>query len=152
MQELVDLSTRHQLADAAAQAQLLRDLLTVATERQEILAALIEDDPGEVLRLALPADLRASLPAAVQALVEEEMEVEGELDQVRRCLPSHVAVDELLRSFLAYRVSGTPTFVLADAAGKVQSISSGYRLNVGLQLAGWSWAQRPPAPAQESRP
>jgi Gametolysin peptidase M11/NPCBM-associated, NEW3 domain of alpha-galactosidase len=79
-QELVALSTRHQLAGPAEQAQLLRDLLTVASERQEILAALIEDDPGEVLRLALPADLRAGLPAAVQALIEEEMEVEGELE------------------------------------------------------------------------
>ena len=66
--------------------------------------------------------------------------------------PAVVAVDELRRSFLAYGVSGTPTFVLADAAGKVQSVLIGYRPEVGLALPGWSWTTRPPAPAQESRP
>src|SRR5262249_37635952 len=73
-QELVDLSTRYQLAAPAAQAQLLSPLLTVASERQQLLAALIADDPGEVVRLALPADLSAGLPDAVQTLVEEEVE------------------------------------------------------------------------------
>ncbi len=79
-QDLVALSMRHQLADPAEQAQLLRNLITVASERQQLLAALVADDPGEMVRVALPADLRAGLPAAVQALVEEEMEVEGELE------------------------------------------------------------------------
>jgi hypothetical protein len=79
-QDLLALGMRHQLADPAAQAQLLSQLLTVATERHALLAALSEDNPEEVLRMALPADLRASLPPAVQALVEEEMEVEGELE------------------------------------------------------------------------
>src|SRR5262249_21340095 len=49
--------------------------------------------------------------------------------------PSIVAVDELRRAFLAYGVSGTPTFVLADATGKVQSIAIGYQPDVGLPLA-----------------
>jgi hypothetical protein len=79
-QDLVALSTRHQLADPAEKAQLLHTLLTVATERQQLLAALVEDDPGEVVRVALPADLRASLPPAVQALVEEEVDLEGALE------------------------------------------------------------------------
>jgi hypothetical protein len=79
-QDLVALSTRHQLAGPAEQAQLLRELLTVARERQELLTVLIKDEPAEVLRVAIPADLRASLPAAVQALLEEEIGVEGELE------------------------------------------------------------------------
>ena len=66
--------------------------------------------------------------------------------------PAIVAVDELRKSFLAYGVSGTPTFVLADAAGKVQSVTVGYRTEVGLALPGWSWNRPNPAPTQESRP
>ena len=66
--------------------------------------------------------------------------------------PTIVAVDELRRAFLAYGVSGTPTFVLADATSKVQSIASGYRSDAGLPLAGWAWTKQNPAPAQESRP
>jgi len=61
-------------------------------------------------------------------------------------------VDTLRKSFLAYGVSGTPTFVLADAAGKVQSIAVGYQSEKGLPLAGWSWTKRNPASTQESRP
>src|SRR5262245_17824460 len=38
------------------------------------------------------------------------------------------------RSFLAYAVSGTPTFVLANTTGKVQSVLTGYRPEVGLAL------------------
>ena len=79
-QALMTLGMRHQLADTATKSRLLSQLLTAATERQALLAAIIQDDPGEVLRLTLPADLRASLPPAVRALVEEEMEVEGELE------------------------------------------------------------------------
>ena len=40
----------------------------LGVERQQLLASLIEDAPDEVLRVALPAALRASLPPAVQAL------------------------------------------------------------------------------------
>jgi thioredoxin-related protein len=55
--------------------------------------------------------------------------------------PEAVAVDEFRRSFLAYGVSGTPSFVLVDAAGKVLSTSTGYRPEKGLGIASWSWAR-----------
>src|SRR2546428_4558117 len=76
-QDLVALGTRHQLADPAEQAQLLHHLLTLATERQQLLAALVEDDPGEVLRVALPADLRAALPPAGEAPGHGEADLAG---------------------------------------------------------------------------
>jgi thiol-disulfide isomerase/thioredoxin len=57
--------------------------------------------------------------------------------------PQAVAVDEFRRSFLAYGVSGTPFFVLVDAAGRIQSTSTGYRPDKGLPIEGWSWAKRP---------
>ena len=55
--------------------------------------------------------------------------------------PEAVAVDEFRRLFLAYGVSGTPSFVLVDAAGKVLSTSTGYRPDKGLGIANWSWAE-----------
>jgi thiol-disulfide isomerase/thioredoxin len=48
--------------------------------------------------------------------------------------PAIVATDELRKSFLAYGVSGTPTFVQADVTGKVQSRASGYSIEKGLPL------------------
>ena len=56
--------------------------------------------------------------------------------------PVNVAVDEYRRAFLAYGVSGTPTFVLVDAKGTVQSISTGYAPSKGLPIEGWTWSGR----------
>lgn len=77
---LVSLTTQYQQAAPTKQPQLLKNLSNVATARQQFLAALIESDPGEVLRVAVPAALRSSLPPEVQAYVEEEVTVEGLLE------------------------------------------------------------------------
>jgi thiol-disulfide isomerase/thioredoxin len=53
--------------------------------------------------------------------------------------PATVATDEYRRAFQAYAVSGTPTFVLIDAKGVVQSAWTGYTLAEGLKIDGWSW-------------
>ena len=79
-QALVSLNARYSQAGPAEQARLLGDLLTVAADRQRLLIALIETGPGAVLKVALPASLRAGLPPPVQAFVEEEVEIEGVLE------------------------------------------------------------------------
>jgi NPCBM-associated, NEW3 domain of alpha-galactosidase len=122
-QDLVALSTRHQLADPAEKAQLLHTLLTVATERQQLLAALAENDPGEVVRVALPADLRASLPPAVQALVEDELEVEGELEIL------HEDRDVGSRYLYALKTTGG-RFALHFAADPPTHLETGTRVRV----------------------
>ena len=66
--------------------------------------------------------------------------------------PAIVAVDQLRKLFLAYGVSGTPTFILADAAGKVQSTAVGYSAEKGLPFTGWIWTKRIPGPTQGSHP
>jgi hypothetical protein len=77
---LVTLHTRYHLATPTAHAALLSDLVAVAIERQRALSALMETDPGEVLRVAVPAGIRAGLPPAIRALIEEEIEAEGTLE------------------------------------------------------------------------
>ena len=60
--------------------------------------------------------------------------------------PATVAVAELRRAFQAYAVSGTPTYVLVDGAGLVQSAATGYTPEKSLGIPGWSWAARPAEP------
>jgi len=61
--------------------------------------------------------------------------------------PALVATDENRLSFLAYGVSGMPTFVLIDGTGVVRSYATGYSPAKGLGLDGWQWADRPaPSP------
>ncbi|MBI3949111.1 MAG: hypothetical protein HY314_01445 [Acidobacteria bacterium] len=74
---LAVLNAEYQRADPARRSQLLDDLLTVAVSRQQLLAALIQKDPGQALRVAVPAELRDRLPLAVRAYVEEKAGIEG---------------------------------------------------------------------------
>lgn len=66
-------------APAAARAARLATLIAVAQERQALLLELLEENPAEVRRLALPPGLTAGLPAELAGLVEQRVEVEGEL-------------------------------------------------------------------------
>lgn len=53
--------------------------------------------------------------------------------------PGTVAIDRNRATFLAYGVSGTPTFVLVGGDGVVESASTGYSREKGLGIAGWKW-------------
>jgi thiol-disulfide isomerase/thioredoxin len=57
-------------------------------------------------------------------------------------LPKAVAMDPLRRAFVAYGVSGTPSFVLIDEHGKVAWSQVGYVPGRGLSIPGWSWSGR----------
>jgi thiol-disulfide isomerase/thioredoxin len=65
--------------------------------------------------------------------------------------PALVATDVSRKAFLAYGVSGTPTFVLVDANGIVSSYSVGYSPAKGLGVPGWTWSGRPRAAEGGSR-
>lgn len=79
-QTLAALNARYHSADSKGRTQLLAELQSAAAERRQSLAALIQDNPGEVLRLALPDVLRAGMPAAVQQYLERQASLEGELE------------------------------------------------------------------------
>jgi thiol-disulfide isomerase/thioredoxin len=65
--------------------------------------------------------------------------------------PTAVAVDELRQSFMAYGVSGTPTFVLVDQDGNVASYHTGYEPGKGLGIDGWQWTPPPGAASAGSK-
>jgi thiol-disulfide isomerase/thioredoxin len=53
----------------------------------------------------------------------------------------NIAIDEYRRTYLAYGVSGTPTFVLVDGAGKIASYSTGYSPQKSLGIPDWTWTR-----------
>jgi hypothetical protein len=75
----VDLATRYQLARKAERSLLKKDLRDLAARRRQLFEELIESDPGELLRVALPDDRRARLPGFVQDDTEQQVEIEGKL-------------------------------------------------------------------------
>ncbi len=134
---LVGLNTAYRQASPAARPQALQQLLDVAAERQALLAQLIEDNPGSVLRTALPARVRAGIPDEVQALLEQRLELEGELEVLYEDYPDG---SHRLRHFLkAYGerislhfkapppglLSGTPAQVSGVLLDNAMAVESG---------------------------
>ncbi len=72
-------SLTQDLVRLAHQQAPLQTLRNAATARRQRLLGLMENDPAEVLRVAIPAAVRAGLPAAIQPDVEEEMTLDGEM-------------------------------------------------------------------------
>jgi len=72
-------SLTQDLVRLAHQQAPLQTLRNAATARRQRLLGLMESDPAEVLRVAIPAAVRAGLPAAIQPDVEEEVALDGEM-------------------------------------------------------------------------
>jgi thiol-disulfide isomerase/thioredoxin len=109
------------------------------------------------------APCKASLPEVldfererkipVVAITDEASEqLDGFFKAWKQPFPATVAMDESRRGFVAYGVSGTPTFVLVDGKGRVEAVSNGYRPDKGLELGTWSWSKKPVAAAPAAPP
>jgi cytochrome c biogenesis protein CcmG/thiol:disulfide interchange protein DsbE len=85
----------------------------------------------------------AETNTSVIAITDEPAELVAPFFKESRPFPQTVAIDELRRAFVAYGVSGTPTFVLVDGEGVIRSYSTGYRPATGLKIDGWEWRDRP---------
>lgn len=77
---LLDLGQAFQHASPEAKEQALTRLRDVAVERYELLLDLTENDPGTVLRVALPNNARNNIPEALRGYVEQRVEAQGELE------------------------------------------------------------------------
>lgn len=75
---LLAMRGRHASPDAPGGA--LAELLELARQRQTELATLVHVDPAEVLRVAMPAEVRASLPPQAAPFLEREEEELGDLE------------------------------------------------------------------------
>ena len=75
--ELEALNGRFAQAALGASAE---ELTALASQRSSRLLALMDSAPGEVVRLAVPASLRDSLPGGARALTEERVDLTGTVD------------------------------------------------------------------------
>src|SRR5881296_546975 len=124
-QALLTLNAQSQAAGLDEQAGLENLMLTIAATRQQLLASLIESDPGEALRVAMPAALRASLPSAVQASIEEEVELEGVLAVLHEDWPTggrYLYFLETQTERLSLHFAADPPELLTGARVRVRGV------------------------------
>lgn len=78
--QLLALNAQYRSAATSDKAAILTELSALARQRQQILGSLMENDPSQVLKVALPDNVWTSLPASVQTVAEQEINVTGRLE------------------------------------------------------------------------
>ena len=110
--------------------------LRVAAVRQQWLAELMEENPGEVLRRALSSAARAALAPELRGLVEEEEDHEGLLEVFHADGPQggayHYALRKASGQRLALRFAGGGPNLLTGTSVRV----NGVRVEQALALGG----------------
>ena len=66
-------------ATADEKSRLLEEMTAVALDRKQILTQQVEENPGLLLRVALPAHLRDRMPIELQDFIEQRLEIQGKL-------------------------------------------------------------------------
>ncbi|MBN1547714.1 MAG: hypothetical protein JW902_13775 [Syntrophaceae bacterium] len=79
-QALISQGAQFKQLSPGSRANLLKELLNTAASRKQTLLALIEENPAEVIRLNLSGSVRDGLPPGVQAFLERDVNVEGEIE------------------------------------------------------------------------
>jgi hypothetical protein len=117
-------------ADAGQRGQLIAELVELAKQRHEALKGLVDIDPAEVLRVAIPSHLRAGLPAQAIPFLEREVDESGELEVL------HVDhVDTAQDYYLHHLVTPKGRFALFFRNGAPEA-ASGAKAHVrGVQVA-----------------
>ncbi|MEH6576268.1 MAG: Ig-like domain-containing protein [Amphritea sp.] len=122
-----------QAPSASKKATALQNLIAKAEARRDMLAELIRTNPAEALRVAIPEEKQAGMPAEVLEMLEQKIEIEGELEAV--------ITDYEDGSFKLSHVLKTPfgeNFEL-HLADKNRNFASGTQVSVnGLLLDGGS--------------
>ena len=124
---LLNANTAYAAAARGSQAQRLGDLIIAARSRHDALAALVDDDPAEVLRVALPANLRANFPGQAAAFLEQDVQVDGTLevyhvDNVDPSANEYLYVLDTATGKLSLHFAGKEPTLLTGAQIRVRGI------------------------------
>src|SRR5258708_9249549 len=78
--QLLRLHQNYQQASAAEQSQLLTQFQTIAAQRQQLLLSLMQSNPGDVLRIAIPDNVSRTMPPTVKGYLEQSVTAQGALE------------------------------------------------------------------------
>jgi hypothetical protein len=126
---LAGLNARYQLGGKGERASLLEELSNVAAMRRQILSELMESDPAEVLRVALPEGFGANMPAEVRENLEQRVDLTGKLEVLYACGEAESHLSHFLnadgRRLSLHFAGGLPGDLLTDSQVRVQGVELG---------------------------
>jgi hypothetical protein len=146
-QTLLNQGSRYQKGSPGERSVMIKDLIETAALRHDQMLSLMEENPGEALRLALPASTRAALPASVQAYIEQEVDLEGTLELIDEDFPDHSRLHYYLKTggnrLSLHFVDNRPEHLLTGATIRVK----GVQVDNTLALSSGGGKVKPVTPA-----
>ncbi len=129
---LLSLHTQYQSASPEGRKALIPQLRSLAAQRQQLLSSLIQTNPAEVLRVAIPNEVSAHMPASVQTLVEKKVQAQGALEVTMEDWKSAAKLHHYLKTsagrFELKFASQAPKNLLTGATVQVQGVQVGNTL------------------------
>ena len=130
--ELVQAKAVYARADRKDRPKRLASLESIARERRDLLVLLMESNPGEVLRLAMPKNMQVAFPASARRYFETEVSEEGVLTVFHVDMEGEKYGGERYEYFLAtasgereLHFASNPTRLLTDSKIRVKGIRLG---------------------------
>ena len=77
---LLQMQSQYLQTPAAQKPQLVAQFAAMAARRQQLLSSLMQTNPADVLRIAIPNNLRNAMPKAVQGHLEQSVTAQGVLE------------------------------------------------------------------------
>jgi hypothetical protein len=129
---LVALNEQYQSAPKEAKAQLLIEMQMLAAKRQQLLLSLMETDPGQVLRYAIPAKMRATFPSQVQGAIEQGQQAGGVLQVLMEDRKDgarlHYGLETAVGHLSLHFTNHAPTHLLSGSQVRVKGVRVGSAL------------------------
>src|SRR5207249_2714123 len=77
---LLQMHSSYQQANTTQKQQLLTQFTAMAAQRQQLLLSLMQSNPGDVLRVAIPNNVSHTMPPTVKKYVEQSVTAQGVLE------------------------------------------------------------------------
>jgi len=77
---LLQMHSSYQQASATQKQQLLTQFTAMAAQREQLLLSLMQSNPGDVLRVAIPNNVSHTMPPTVKQHVEQSVTAQGVLE------------------------------------------------------------------------
>jgi len=126
---LLQMNAAYLQTPAAQKSQLLTQFRGMAAQRQQLLISLIQTNPADVLRIAVPNNIRSTMPAAVQNYVEQTVQAQGVLEVLIEDSTTgskmHYGLTTAAGKLSLHFADKIPTSLLTGAVVKVSGVQVG---------------------------